>query len=79
MYTLFLTHSYIFRYQWSEAIIENIPSVNVQSIQHIISTKDYIEKCQILILSYDLLARRIDEFVARKFGVLICVCYRKDI
>ncbi|XP_058804716.1 SWI/SNF-related matrix-associated actin-dependent regulator of chromatin subfamily A-like protein 1 [Phymastichus coffea] len=60
------------RYQWSEAIIENLSSVPAQSIQHIVSTKDYIEKSQITIISYDLLGKRIDEIAARKFGVIIC-------
>lgn len=62
-----------YRYQWSEAVIEHLPSVPVQSIQHIVSAKDYIERSQITIVSYDLLTRRIDEIAAQKFGVIICV------
>ncbi|XP_031779096.1 SWI/SNF-related matrix-associated actin-dependent regulator of chromatin subfamily A-like protein 1 [Nasonia vitripennis] len=60
------------RYQWSEAVIENLDSVPLHAIQHLSSTKDYIESSQITILSYDLLTRRIDEIAARKYGVILC-------
>ncbi|XP_014210955.1 SWI/SNF-related matrix-associated actin-dependent regulator of chromatin subfamily A-like protein 1 [Copidosoma floridanum] len=60
------------RYQWSEAIIESLPSVLVQSIQHITNTRDLMERSQVTIISYDLLVKRIDEIAAKKFGVVIC-------
>ncbi|KAJ8680973.1 hypothetical protein QAD02_016760 [Eretmocerus hayati] len=60
------------RYQWSEAIIDSLSSVPAQCIQHVMSTKDYLDKSEVTIVSYDLLSRRADEFAARKFGVVIC-------
>ncbi|XP_011493885.1 PREDICTED: SWI/SNF-related matrix-associated actin-dependent regulator of chromatin subfamily A-like protein 1 [Ceratosolen solmsi marchali] len=60
------------KYQWVEDIIQNLPSVPIYSIQHIITTKDNIDKSQIIIVSYDLLIKKIDMFAARKYGVIIC-------
>lgn len=64
---------FVCRYHWSEAVIEHLNSVPLHSIQHLSTTKDYIESSQITIISYDLLTRRIDEIAARKFGVILCV------
>ncbi|XP_014235599.1 SWI/SNF-related matrix-associated actin-dependent regulator of chromatin subfamily A-like protein 1 [Trichogramma pretiosum] len=60
------------RYQWSEAIIENLTSVPIHSILHVTTNREPIEKCKVLIVSYDLVGRRTDELVARRFGVIIC-------
>lgn len=63
----------LFRFQWSEAIYEFLPSIPAQHIHHFANTKDYIGDDRITIISYDLLVRAVDTFKNYFYGFIILV------
>lgn len=63
----------LFRFQWSEAIYEFLPSVPTHYVHHFASTKDYIGDDKITIISYDLLVRAIDTLEKYIYGFVILV------
>lgn len=67
----------LYRFQWSEAIYEFLPSIPTQYIHHFANTKDYIADEKITIISYDLLNRAIDVFEKHMYGfvILVRMCY----
>ncbi|XP_033228267.1 SWI/SNF-related matrix-associated actin-dependent regulator of chromatin subfamily A-like protein 1 isoform X2 [Belonocnema kinseyi] len=59
------------RYQWSEAIFRFLPSVPVHHVRQFTKSKDGFEMGEVTIVSYDLLARSIDDFEKHHFGIVI--------
>ncbi|KAH0952756.1 hypothetical protein HN011_010895 [Eciton burchellii] len=59
------------KYQWSEAIYEFLPSVPTHYVHHFVNAKDRIGDEQIIIISYDMLARVADILEKHIFGFVI--------
>lgn len=62
-----------YRYQWSQAIYEFLPSIPTHYIHHFANTKDHIGDDKITITSYDLLVRAINTFAKHIYGFVILV------
>lgn len=61
------------RYQWEEEIRNNIPDIPVTRIFVLAKGKEQIYNPLVLITSYELMAKKVEELKEMKFGVTIMV------
>ncbi|XP_069705432.1 SWI/SNF-related matrix-associated actin-dependent regulator of chromatin subfamily A-like protein 1 isoform X2 [Periplaneta americana] len=59
------------RYLWADAIITWLPSISYHSVTIMTSSKDFVNDARILITSYDLMSRCLDQLKRIRFGVCI--------
>jgi hypothetical protein len=68
-----------FRFAWREAIWKWLPSVSAGNIMVVDSGSVNFQTFKVVIVSYDLLQRRVDEFEDFQFKVVIMVSFVHDV
>uniref|UniRef100_A0A1B6C6H6 SWI/SNF-related matrix-associated actin-dependent regulator of chromatin subfamily A-like protein 1 n=1 Tax=Clastoptera arizonana TaxID=38151 RepID=A0A1B6C6H6_9HEMI len=59
------------KFQWEEEIHKNLPNIPVHHIFILNKSKDVFENIEVLIMSYDMVGKKLDAIKAYKFGVVI--------
>ena len=62
-----------FRYSWEESILRWVSSVNGEDVRVMATGNDYFKEAKVVVLSYDLLARKAEQMLQHNFGVVIFV------